>query len=264
MKKTLYVLLFCVMCSALLFTACSEKTSSVDTKDSIEEMLVGRWMTSEVDGQPAVANEKIVIHMVSPSEVYSSVSRVDGNRSPWHSPSLTDCTIDGNVVTFTDGPLEGMSTVRKFVITDISDNEFTANFTVTHIRDGKETVETEIVLTFVRIKEDFSSDIIGTWEGSRTSEESVFDDGQPHRWEYHDDGTFAYYEKNGDEWIVHNNGEYFVDGILLCTRWSNGEVENREWWVISIDGDNMSWTALRDNDDGTTFTAAFEMKRVVE
>ena len=267
MKKTLSVLLSCVICSTLLFTACNaapEKTSDTVAKAPFEEMLVGRWMTSEVDGKPATANENIVFNMVSPSEVYSSVSRVDGNRSPWHSPSLTDCTINGNVITFTDGPLEGMSTIREFVITDFSENEFTANFTVTQIRGGEKTVETERVLTFVRIDEDFSSDIIGTWEGSCTSEGSVFDDGQPHRWEYHDDGTFVYYEQSGDEWVVHNDGDYFVDGILLCTRWSDGDVENREWWDITIDGDNMSWTALRDNGDGTTFTAEFEMKRVAE
>lgn len=41
-------------------------------------------------------------------------------------------------------------------------------------------------------------------------------------------------------------------------------MDNREWWVITISGDKMSWTALRDNKDGTTFTATFEMKRVSE
>jgi hypothetical protein len=29
-----------------------------------------------------------------------------------------------------------------------------------------------------------------------------------------------------------------------------------------IDGDAMTWTALRQNDDGTTFTATFEMTKV--
>ena len=269
MKKILSVLLSCVMCSTLLFTGCNAAPAESSVADTpaqaqIEQILLGRWMISQIDGQPAAANEKIVFYMVSPSEVYASVSRVDGNRSPWHSPSLTDCTIDGNVLTFTDGPLEGMSTIREFVITDISENEFTANFTVTHIRDGEETVETEKVLTFVRIDEDLSGDIIGTWEGCCTSEGSVFDDGQPHRWEYRDDGTFVYYEQDGDEWVVHNDGDYYVDGTLLCTRWFDNEVDNREWWEISIDGDTMSWTALRANDDGTTYTATFEMARVAE
>jgi hypothetical protein len=56
--------------------------------------------------------------------------------------------------------------------------------------------------------------------------------------------------------------EYFVDGTLLCTRWIDNGQENREWWEITIDGTRMHWTALRQNPDGTTFTATFEMEKV--
>jgi hypothetical protein len=41
----------------------------------------------------------------------------------------------------------------------------------------------------------------------------------------------------------------------------NGQ-ENREWWEVTIDGNKMNWTALRQNADGTTFTATFEMTKV--
>ena len=58
--------------------------------------------------------------------------------------------------------------------------------------------------------------------------------------------------------------EYFVAGNLLCTRWMESGQENREWWGISIDGDKMNWNALREAEDGNTFTATFEMKRVEE
>ena len=58
--------------------------------------------------------------------------------------------------------------------------------------------------------------------------------------------------------------EYFVAGNLLCARWLEGDDENREWWEISIDGDKMNWTALREDEDGKTFTTTFEMKRVEE
>ena len=34
-------------------------------------------------------------------------------------------------------------------------------------------------------------------------------------------------------------------------------------WEIAIDGDTMKWTALRENEeDGSTYTATFEMKKV--
>ena len=117
---------------------------------------------------------------------------------------------------------------------------------------------------YARVTADYTAAILGTWEGSCTSEGSVFDDGQVHRWAYKEDGTFVYYVKDGDKWVPSQNtlNEYFVDGNLLCTRWVDNGQENREWWEISIAGDKMNWTALRQKEDGTTFTATFEMKKV--
>jgi len=117
---------------------------------------------------------------------------------------------------------------------------------------------------YARVTADYTAAILGTWEGSCTSEGSVFDDGQVHRWAYKEDGTFVYYVKDGDKWVPSQNtlNEYFVDGNLLCTRWVDNGQENREWWEISIAGDKMNWTALRLNSDGTTFTATFEMTKV--
>ena len=269
MKRILSVLLSCVMCGTLMLTACDaapEKPSGGNEQASIEETITGRWMTSEIDGEPALTNEMLAFNVVSPSEVYTSVSLTSSSSALWHEPTLTDFSINGNVMTFMNTSPAGISFVRAYTITDISENEFTANLVVTRSQDGGIVVARENVFTFVRINDDFSSDIIGTWEGSCTSEGSVFDDGQPHRWEFHDDGTFIYYDQDGDSWVPdeYAAGDYFVNGTLLCSRWFEGEEDCREWWEITIDGDNMSWTALRANDDGTTFTATFEMTRVAE
>ena len=43
---------------------------------------------------------------------------------------------------------------------------------------------------------------------------------------------------------------------------ASGESENREWWEIIIENGVMKWTALRKKDDGTTYTATFEMTKV--
>ena len=38
---------------------------------------------------------------------------------------------------------------------------------------------------------------------------------------------------------------------------------HREWWEIeSIEDGVMKWKALRQNADGTTYTATFEMKKI--
>ena len=96
----------------------------------------------------------------------------------------------------------------------------------------------------------------------------TFVNGQTHRWEYKADGTFVYYRQNDQgEWIddVNTMAEYFVDGTLLCMRWKNvgDDTEKRESWEIaSIEDGKMNWTALRQNEDGSTYTTTFEMTRM--
>ena len=127
-------------------------------------------------------------------------------------------------------------------------------------------VDVENGIRFVKITANYRAAILGTWQGHCTSEGSVFDDGEEHRWEYRADGTYVYDRRDGTAWVPYGDdfAEYFVDGNLLCTRWRNSgeETENREWWEITIDGTQMHWTALRQNPDGTTFTATFEMSKV--
>ena len=74
----------------------------------------------------------------------------------------------------------------------------------------------------------------------------------------------VYYLKDGDEWVATNDtlNEYYVAANLLCLRWVEDGQESRDYWEIAIDGDTMSWTALREGDDGKTFTDTRELKRV--
>lgn len=76
-------------------------------------------MTSLVDGEPALTNDRTVFTVVSPSEVYSSVSRMNVVDMPWHEPELSEFAISGNVFSFTDYPEEGVSvtmTVRHILL----------------------------------------------------------------------------------------------------------------------------------------------------
>ena len=88
------------------------------------------------------------------------------------------------------------------------------------------------------------------------------------RLEFLADGTYRYYRKNdGGEWQAVSTREfqnYFVDGTLLATRWKNqGEDELREWWEIeSLSGDQMTWTALRQNADGSTAQQGITWKKI--
>lgn len=235
------------------------------TQADIEENIVGTWMLSEQDGQPVLTNEKGILDIVSTTEAYISVSSTNG-KAPWIDRMESEININDNVVTIALDPHEGVLIKNEFAVTDISDDAFSADYTYSRTTDNSGTSVSESTVKYVRIDDDLSDDIIGTWEGHCTSEGSVFDDGQEHRWKYKDDGTYVYYIKDGDDWIPSENtlNEYFVAGNLLCTRWMEGDEEYREWWEISIDGDKMNWTALREDEAGKTFTVTFEMTKVNE
>ena len=233
------------------------------TQADIEKNIVGTWMLSEQDGQPALTNEKGVLDIISTTEAYISVSSTAG-RTPWIDRLESEISISDNVVTIAFHPHEGVSIINEFAVTDMGEDEFTANYKYSRTTDNSGTSVSESIVKYVRINDDYSDDILGTWEGHSTSEGSVSDDGQDHRWGYKDDGTYIYYVKDGDDWVPSDNtlNEYFVAGNLLCTRWMDGDEEYREWWEISIDGDRMNWSALREGEDGKTFTATFEMKKI--
>ena len=266
MKKLFAVLAATLICGASLLTSCS-KDKEDDTDLNVSEKIIGCWISADGDGQPVATNEKVVLDFVSTTKAYMSGSfnHRPAAGSAWVDKVEHDVAIDGNKVTITCHYDEHTSTEEIFTVTAISASEFSANLKFTLTVDGNEVYSREYPVRYVKVDADYSASIVGKWQGRCTSEGSVFDDGQEHQWEYRADGSYVYYRQDGTEWVPSGDdiSEYFVAGNLLCTRWQkNGESENREWWEITIDGNQMHWTALRRNADGTTYTATFEMSKV--
>ena len=255
-----------LICGTSVFTSCTKQDNPVNPADNLSEKIIGKWMETDVNGEPLLTNRKIVFNFVSATRALVSASRNSHPESGfWVDHEEADVTIDGNKVTLTIQSDEHTTSVMEFNVTAISSSEFTANRKLTVTIDGNVVHTANEVFRLVKQTADYRQAILGTWEGRCTSEGSVFDDGQEHRWQYKADGTYVYYVKDGDDWVPYEGttlSEYFVDGNLLCTRWIDQGQENREWWEISIDGDKMNWTALRQKEDGSTFTATFEMKKV--
>ena len=234
---------------------------------NIPEKIIGKWIYADKNGETLPTNEKSVITFVSTTKAYKSASIVENSEwnTRWLDKLESDVVVSGNKVTLTNHSSENQTAVEEYIISDINNNEFTANKKISLWVDGIKKPGREYVIHFTKVTTDYRDAIVGTWEGRCTSEGSVFDDGQEHRWEYKADGTYVYYVKDGNNWVPYATNtlnEYFVDGNLLCTRWIDNGVENREWWEITIADGKMNWTALRQNEDGTTFTATFEMERV--
>jgi len=233
---------------------------------NLEENLIGKWMQAETDGAPTLTNKKTVTTFYSTTLATVSMSRETGSsRAIWNNNQEYEVQIDGSMLTLTRQVNENTTLVNEYNVTDINDSEMICNFRRwTDHGEGVPEGDWKVV-RYKKVTSDYIAAILGTWEGRCTSEGSEFDDGQVHRWAYTEDGNFLYYVQNSEgKWVPSQDtqNEYFVDGNLLCTRWVDNGVENREWWEISIAGDKMNWTALRQKEDGTTFTATFEMTKV--
>ncbi len=261
-----WVIAAALICSSTVFTSCMNDDNPVGPTDNLAEKLIGKWMPVYLDGNPVVTDLKSVYTFVSATKAYMSVSinAQQGEEIVWNNQKELDLSINGNKMTLTNHSDEHTTMVEEFNITAIDGSAFTANHKITVTVDGSVMLHNEGTIRFEKVPTDYKADIVGTWQGHCTSAGSIFDDGQEHRWEYKADGTYVYYVKDGDNWVPSENtlNEYFVDGTLLCSRWIDQGQENREWWEINIDGDKMNWTALRQKEDGSTFTATFEMKKV--
>ena len=254
--------------TVIVLTSCSNNDNDSNF-DNLSEKLIGKWLTTEHNGLPCITNMKVAHTFVkegSGLKMYNSLSMFESNW--WSFREEMDVTIDGNKLVAKDA--QGI-VVTYMEVTSISENrlEFITSTTWT---EGDSTASVGPRLeSFVRVNADYSSTILGTWEGRSTGQDgSEFDDGENHRWEYRSDGTFTYYEKINDQWQAKDDefAHYFIDGNLLCTRWKNSgqdQEEHREWWeIVSIENNVMKWTALRFRNDGSSYTATFQMERISE
>ena len=270
----IWVLAATLICAASVFTSCTNGNGDnpvvpAEPDLNVAEKIIGKWMVAERDGEPALTNQKTVVTFLSATKGFVSLSRADYDNHQWLNGNECDVKIEGNIVTQICHPQEGVTVTVEMNIKSINEKEMLADRKLTQTIDGKDIVTNVYMLKFVRVTADYSADIIGMWEGHSTGEEgSEFDDGENHRWEYMTDGTFNFFRKVDGQWQISDDdyADYFVDGNLLCTRWKNagaGNEEHREWWEIeSIENGVMKWKALRQKEDGTTYTATFEMKKV--
>ena len=241
---------------------------NVPTQAEIEKAIVGKWITALTDGEDIPTNEKIVFDIVSPTEAYVSLSIQDrlDEDTPWTDREAVSILIYGNNVVLSHGAKPGMVITVDLKVEAITDETLTAKRTVTLRQDGGLVKSDENMVLYEKMDVDYRKAICGLWEGHLISDQSEYDDGKEHRWEYKEDGTFVYYDKNSaGAWVPGDDSmnEYFVAGNLLCTRWMENGVENREWWEITaMSSTGMVWTSLREKEDGTRYTAAFSMTKV--
>ena len=278
MKKIQRILASALVCASAVLIACSSNEGSRSSEEkqpigNLSEKILGKWIHAETDGVPVLTNQKSVHTFVledSTIKAYNSLAMNDVGAW-WEFRKQMDMAIDGNKVTVKGKYDNGKSVITEMTVTSVTEKEMLFDAKMTLFNDG----EAYAVIgprheKYIQVEKDYSQEILGTWEGHITSDQSAYDDSKMHRWEYKDDGTYLYLGLDEDgEWQadVNSKGDYFVDGNLLCTRWKNvgDPAEHREWWEItSIEDGVMNWTALRRSEQDSVYTATFSMHRVQE
>ena len=256
-----------MLVAAVLCCAAASVSCKIGFEDTLAGKLMGRWMVEAANGDPIPTDEKLVVNFASPTQAYLSAlySADPAFREVKMQKQVNDILFDGNSVSLT--PRYTLQTVMKttFQFYTVKNGVFDADQVLDLTLKEEEIHTVQKSVRYVKVDKDESQSIIGTWQGRCTSDGSAYDDGEEHRWQYLPDGSFVYYVKDGDNWVPGENtvSEYFVDGVLLCTRWESGELEFQEAWEVAINGRQMNWRALRQREDGSAFTVTFEMNRVL-
>lgn len=250
-----------LLCGISMLTSCSNDD---DNKNSpLSGLIIGRWMAVEYYNEPSLTDETVTLNFVSPTTCYIDMLLEDeAEEGGWLKDVPFDVTINGYTITLSGKISETISAIYEVQVTSIDDNILSCNLKTTDIVNGKAST-IEYPARFARVKADYSNDIIGLWEGDYWEDEVT-----RIRMEYKTDGTYNFYFRNkgsGDWKQAHDDYSYYdCEGTMLFMRWKNVAQSPicEAWNITSINDKTMRWTALREKEDGSTYTVNVEFTKV--
>lgn len=252
MKKNIIIAIvyLTLLCT---FSSCNKEAQNWDKK--IKENIIGKWMSVKDNGTEILTNEREIQTYFTDGNCTVSISTSD----IWLSKIEWKYSVEnGKILRNTTNN----SDIQALAVESIDNDKVVFSYikSVLYPQLASETPK-----EYAKINIDYSSAILGLWEGVKFEGEETYGDAN-HRWEYRIDGTYTYYEKVGDDWQPSTDimNAYFVDGKYLATMWKETEnVTLREWWDIEVCNEiEMVWTSLRQREDGTRYTQKFILKKI--
>ena len=219
------------------------------------------WRFADLNGEACPTSLKSVATFELATKGFYSVS--DISTMEWENKTPVEITFHENSFTAIE-KYDLCTSVLTATINSITENEMqlSTDWTVTL---GSKVLQHEVYdERWVRVTDNYEQSVLGIWEAQVQNENRP----QTWRWEFKANGTYVFSQKNnGEPWQVYEDetSEYFVDGLLLCTRWKNPDSgdEERDWREIeSIQDGKMKWTALRLDEDLSTHTETMELIRI--
>lgn len=250
-----------------LFTSFMLVGCSDDDNDEIldlEEQIRGMWVNTQVDDEPVVTNEAFMTdYRIDFSQRYAIGLDIDDANSSWFENTEYTYSVENGMVIVEGPDVFGDEFYMEFEIHEIDDQHM--RYSVPIFMINGEPHPDPHTYTLERVTDDHLDDLPGTWQaqasGANGGEAEYYFD-------YFMDGSYSlYFRDDEDNWLMHadEDNQYYLYGGLLVMNFNGGPLaanneQGFEAWRIELNGDNMTWSALRE--DGETHSV--ELERVAE
>ena len=237
----------------LIFLGCKKEVSP-----DYSALVPGTWVNTLVDDHAVLTDATFVMELRPDKvELYAIGFKLDANNKTWLESDKYTYSIIGNIIKIDGVGALGGNFHMEFKIRSADGTFLTFSvqkFTIDQVEypDSK-------IYTCRKVKADLKSQIVGTWYGKSTTSGTT--DTSFHYWQYFADGHFNYFYQDGaGNWISKpdNEGKYLLYGDFLASNYTNdlitgGSGKAFECWNITVTGNTMSWTGLRENGLSTSY-----------
>lgn len=257
-KRYMKRLFFPLLMLVILATACKKE----EDKD-YASLILGSWINTQIDNQALLTDASFVMEFRTDKvEFYASGYQLDSDNKTWLESENFTYSVNGKTISI--GGTDNLNKVFNIIFEIQSVDDKTLSYSVTKFMIDNVDYPDSKIYTCTRPLTDLSSQFVGTWYGKNSTAGTT--DDKYHYWEYFADGSFNYYfQDDSGNWInkPDNEGKYFLYGGLMATNYTNDLLSGStgkayECWNISIAGNTMDWTAIRENGK----TVSFQMEKV--
>ena len=176
---------------ALLFASCKKE-------NKLEQQIIGKWITTDIDGQAELTNNKSVITFLSTTQAIISTSRsnLSSENQGWASHLNASVVMEGNKVTLSSQPNEHITIIYEINVRSITATNMEGTFRHITQRDG-EVIDDEgpVGMRWVKLTADYQQAVLGLWECEEISGGETYNDANG-RLEFLADGIYNFYRQD--------------------------------------------------------------------
>lgn len=209
---------------------------SCKNKPDYAEEIKGKWMCNEIEYLIQPTNETFVLDFLSSGteSISEGVTLANNQGKFWHKNSNFTYSVVEDEILISGVNLTGENIDISLEIESLTANKFV--YTENYVKVNNVDISTDKIYILRRCIEDYSNQIIGTWQGKKY----FSDDSSTNFYfmiNYKSDKSFDYYLKVNDTWELQNvTGTYFSNGKLLTMNFlDNSITENNhsyECWLV--------------------------------